>query len=47
MRVKGVKGAEVDFDKKQARVTLDKSGKASLSEMLTNLKKAGYQPSAM
>jgi copper chaperone CopZ len=46
-KVKGVKGAEVDFDKKQASVTLDKSGKASLSEMLTNLKKKGYKPSAM
>ncbi len=46
-KVKGVKDAEVNFDKKQASVTLDKSGKALLSEMLTNLKKAGYKPSAM
>ncbi|MCS6859473.1 MAG: heavy-metal-associated domain-containing protein [Abditibacteriales bacterium] len=46
-KVKGVKSTEVDFGKKQASVTLEKSSKASLSEMMTSLKKAGYKPSAM
>ncbi len=47
-KVKGIKSVDCNVDKQQALVTLDKSGKASLNDVLTAIKKdTPYKPSAL